>query len=167
MDALITIPSREDRAHLPLAEQITFYDVIMRCTVYLPLQAYFRRMIEYYDVTPFHLVPNVYCSMATLYIIFTRLGLGELRIEDFAWFFQIKNCTDFGFFYFRKWAVEGLIGIEGIYDNMGSFKSNFFYMPLRLQATLECRVNFFPSYIFNFRIIIYIFCNNHVFCHRS
>lgn len=127
--ATITIPGTENRAHLPPVGQIAISEAIMRCGVFLPLFPYFRRIIEYYGVAPFQLVPNAYRAMVVLYIIFFKLGIGEPQPEDFAWFYQIKSCGDFGFFYFSKWANKTLVAVEGIRDNMGPFKKNFFYTP--------------------------------------
>lgn len=137
-DAAITILGPEGRLHCPPIGQIASSNMIMQCGVYLPLLPYFKRIIEYYDVSPFQLVPNVYHLMVALYLIFCRLGLREPQPKDFAWFFQIKSFINFSFYYFNKWVVEGLVKIEGIRDNnMGPFKKNFFYTPSEIAGNFR------------------------------
>ena len=139
--ATITIPGAGGRAHLPPVGQIAISEVIMRCGVFLPLLPYFCRIIEYYRLAPFQLVPNAYRAMVALYVIIFKLGIGEPQPEDFAWFYQIKSCGDFGFFYFSKWADKTLVAVEGIRDNMGPFKKSFFFTPSHIAGNFRTPSN--------------------------
>ena len=151
--ATITIPGTENRAHLPPVGQIAMSEPIMRCGVFLPLLPYFCRITEYYGIAPFQLVPNAYRAMVALYIIFFKLGIGEPQPEDFAWFYQIKSCGDLGFYYFSKWADKTLVAVEGIRDNMGPFKKNFFYTPSHVAGNFRT-----PSNIYNFILLFLSLC---------
>lgn len=63
-------------------------------------------------------------------MLFHKLGLGGPEPEDFAWFYHVKaRSNDHGIYYFNKFFPEGIVRIEGIQDNMGPFKNNFFYAP--------------------------------------
>lgn len=62
-----------------------------------------------------------------MYIIYHKLGFPEPTPEEFAWFYQLKACSDEGHFYTSKWPIKALNGIYGIHDNMGLFKDKYFF----------------------------------------
>lgn len=98
----------------------------------LPLHPHFIRMCEYYNLTPFQFVPNEYRYMAGMYILYHKLGFNEPSPEEFIWFYQLKVCSDEGYFYTSKCLINSLNGVYEIPDNMGPFEGKFFFTPCQI-----------------------------------
>ena len=107
---------------------MTFSEAILKMEVFLPLHPFVVQVLNYFDIVPFQLPPNSHRLIVAFYIVFSEYCSVAPSVVYFAFIYELKALAKHVEFWYLTSQGDS-VGIEGLLNNTGLWKYNFFFYP--------------------------------------
>lgn len=93
-----------------------------------PLHSYYRALLEWFDIAPMQLSPNIYKLSVTLIVLYTDLGFDPPFTTELSYLFSLY-ASNIGYYYVVVWKpLFGKGFSEGRVSNTKGWKEPYFYI---------------------------------------
>lgn len=108
----------------------------------LPMQPFFRKVFHAMGLAPVQVNPNVFRFLAALFVLFSKLRLGEPSVAELTSIFALKShpspgCANKNFGVYYSSQVKDAVIIHGVPTSNKNWRRNWFWAGGRWRADFD------------------------------
>ena len=116
---MVAVSQEVQRAHRPPNGHVTASEVFLKFRVRFPLHQCFRIILNFYELTVFQVMPNVWAHTIGFFVHFAEQKMDPPSLEEFSWFYTLKSSKgNLGFYYFAKRATKDVQAVTKIKESL-------------------------------------------------
>ena len=107
-------PTPNFMSHNPPPGTLMFSEAIIQVGALMPLHSFAKKVLDYFNLSPLQLTSNYFCTIATFYILFIEVSIGEPSAKEFAFVYCIKSLSKHVGFYYTSNRSPNIEGVWGV-----------------------------------------------------